>query len=193
MKLRILFLTLTIIIFNVSQVCAHPQIVREDGNLNLTLCQDDEDIYFNAQLKNGKIVSLCARQHHSPDTGYVKYRYGVGNNIELEYPYDNNPPRGRFLTYHVILSPSLQGHWVYFYIGDNRYLLSSFDNDCLVSVYDMSLIEGRKLFLERCEMQSSILGFTQTSGLLLGEREISERFPVQNQDPTEPQFHGFDD
>ncbi|WP_052707969.1 hypothetical protein, partial [Vibrio neptunius] len=157
--------------------------------LNRTLCQDDEDIYFNAQLENGKLASLCAYQHYSPDTGYVKYRYGDVGSVELEFPSDKKPPRGRFLTYHSRLSPSLQGHWVYFYINDYRYLLSSFNRGCSVSVHDVSSIKSVRLFLERCEKQSKLKVDRRRTGLLLDEAEVYEKFPEQSQDPTEPQFH----
>ncbi|WP_052707954.1 hypothetical protein [Vibrio neptunius] len=189
MKLRRLLLALIVNVVFVSTVYAHPSIVKEDDTLNRTLCQDDEDIYFNAQLENGKLASLCAYQHYSPDTGYVKYRYGDVGSVELEFPSDKKPPRGRFLTYHVRLGPNVQGHWVYFYINDYRYLLSSVNNGCLVSVYDMSSIKGEKLFLGYCEKQSKLKVDRRRTGLLLDEAEVYEKFPEQSQDPTEPQFH----
>ncbi|CAM3248177.1 ubiquitin-conjugating enzyme E2 variant [Vibrio neptunius] len=189
MKLRRLLLALIVNVVFVSTVYAHPLIIKEDDRLNRTLCQDDEDIYFNAQLENGKIASLCAYLHYSPDTGYVKYRYGDVGSVELEFPSDKKPPRGRFLTYHVRLGPNVQGHWVYFYINDYRYLLSSVNNGCLVSVYDMSSIKGEKLFLGYCEKQSELKGKVLTSGLLLDKAEVYEKFPEQSQDPTEPEFH----
>ncbi|MDA0117500.1 hypothetical protein [Vibrio sp. T11.5] len=189
MKLRRLLLALIVNVVFVSTVYAHPLIIKEDDRLNRTLCQDDEDIYFNAQLENGKVASLCAYQHYSPDIGYVKYRYGDVGSVELEFPSDKKPPRGRFLTYHVRLGPNVQGHWVYFYINDYQYLLSSVNNGCLVSVYDMSSIKGEKLFLGYCEKQSELKGKVLTSGLLLDKAEVYEKFPEQSQDPTEPEFH----
>ena len=134
MKLKKLLLALMVNTVFVSTVYAHPLIIKEDDTLNRTLCQDDEDIYFNAQLENGKLASLCAYQHYSPDTGYVKYRYGDVGSVELEFPSDKKPPRGRFLTYHVRLGPNVRGRWVYFYIDDSRYLLSSVNHACDVSV-----------------------------------------------------------
>ncbi|MBN3494814.1 hypothetical protein [Vibrio neptunius] len=190
MKLRRLLLALIINVVCVPTVYAHPLIVSEDGRLNRTLCQDDEDIYFNAQLKNGKIASLCAYQHYSPDTGYVKYRYGDVGSVELEFPSDNKPPRGRFLTYHTRLSPSVQGHFIYFYINDYRYLLISSKNSvCSVNVDDVSSNKSASLFRERCGKESWLKGKKFTSGLLLDEAEVYEKFPKQSQDPIEPQFH----
>jgi len=189
MKLRTLLSALIVKVAFLSTAYAHPLIVNEDGRLNRTLCQDNEDIYFNAQLENGKIASLCAYQHYSPDTGYVKYRYGDVGSVELEFPSDKKPPRGRFLTYHVRLGTNVQGHWVFFYINDYRYLLSSVNNGCLVSAHDVSSIKGEKLFLGYCEKQSELKGKVLTSGLLLDEAEVYEKFPEQSQDPTEPQFH----
>ncbi|QXX06063.1 hypothetical protein [Vibrio neptunius] len=189
MKLRRLLSALIVNVVCVPTVYAHPLIIKEDDTLNRTLCQDDEDIYFNAQLENGKLASLCAYQHYSPDTGYVKYRYGDVGSIELEFPSDKKPPRGRFLTYHARLGPNLQGHDVYFYINDYRYLLSSFNNECHVSVHDVSSTKSVRLFLERCEKQSKLKGEIFRSGSLLSTPEIYEKFPEQSQDPMEPQFH----
>ncbi|WP_339389519.1 hypothetical protein, partial [Vibrio neptunius] len=96
---------------------------------------------------------------------------------------------GRFLTYHTRLSPSLQVHWVYFYINDYRYLLSSFNHGCSVSVDDVSAARSVALVLERCEKQSELKVDRRRTGLLLDEAEVYEKFPEQSQDPTEPQFH----
>ncbi|KJY80729.1 hypothetical protein TW84_23520 [Vibrio neptunius] len=189
MIFRALLLVLIVKIILLSTAYAHPLIVDREGSLNRTLCQDDEDIYFNTQLENGKIASLCAYQHYSPDTGYVKYRYGDVGSVELEFPSDKKPPRGRFLTYHTRLSPSLQGHWVYFYINDYRYLLSSFNNNCRVSVDDVSSTKSVELFGERCEKKSRLKGKDLNSGALLYTAEVYEKFPEQSQDPTEPEFH----
>ncbi|MBN3495761.1 hypothetical protein [Vibrio neptunius] len=189
MRFRALLLVLIVKIILLSTAYAHPLIVDREGYLNRTLCQDDEDIYFNAQLENGKIASLCAYQHYSPDTGYVKYRYGDVGSVELEFPSDKKPPRGRFLTYHTRLSPSLQGYWVYFYINDYRYLLSSFNNNCRVSVDDVSSTKSVELFGERCGKESWLKGKKFTSGVLLDNSEVYEKFPKQSQDPIEPQFH----
>ncbi len=188
MNIKNIFFTL-IMMGSISQAYAHPQIVFNEDLLNDTLCQDSEDIYFNAQLENGKLASLCGYQHYSPDTGYVKYRYGELNNIELEYPNDKKPPRGQFLTYHIRLNPNLQGHWIYFYINDDLYLISSFNNECLVSIDDASSMKRKKIFLEYCDKQSSLKNFGLPSGLFIGEEKIYKKFPEQFQDPSEPQFH----
>ncbi len=188
MNIKTTLLNLCFIIGSVSAAYAHPQIEVKENRLNDTLCQDNEDIYFNAQLDNGKLVSLCGYQHYSPDTGYVKYRYGELNNIELEYPNDKEPPRSRFLTYHSSLNPNIQGNWIFFYIGDKQYVLSAMANGCAVSINDTSSIKREMIFGESCDKQS----FLKDSGFAseeINREKVYKKFPEQLQDPSEPQFH----
>jgi hypothetical protein len=163
----------------------HPQISDELNGLTKTLCNDDEDIYYNALLDNGKLVSLCGYQHKSPDTGYVKYRYGKVNDIELEYPQDNNPPRGRFLTYNIQLGPNAQGQEFFFYIGDYRYSIASIAHNCMLLV-----MKGKEIiFRETCQEKSYLTDELIDSSQYINDKELYTKFPQQFQDPSEPEFH----
>ena len=56
-----------------------------------SLCAKDEKIVFSCSLKRSmKIVSLCSSQKLSKDGGYLQYRFGAPDKIELEFP--NNRP-----------------------------------------------------------------------------------------------------
>lgn len=59
------------------------------------LCLPFEEVYFSCRIGE-KIMSLCAVGNVSPDNGYVKYRFGTAENIELEYPDESIPSRGVF-------------------------------------------------------------------------------------------------
>ena len=188
MNIKKTALIVTMILGSASVAYAHPQIETWDDTLTDTLCQDNEDIYFNAELENGKIVSLCGYQHYSPDTGYVKYRYGELNKIELEYPKDNKPPRGRFLTHHVALSPNVQGQWIFFYIDDYQYALTSVASGCGISVSNVSSIKRKNIFRKRCTKETSLKEYN-TASSRMNDESIYKKFPEQFQDPNEPEFH----
>ena len=188
MNTKKIALIVTIALSSVPMAYAHPQIEAWNGGANDTLCRDNEDIYFNAELENGKIVSLCGYQHYSPDTGYVKYRDGDLNKVEQEYPKDNKPPRGRFLIYNARLGPNAQGHEVFFYIGDYRYSLASVAGGCVVFVYDVSSIKRKKIFSKPCTKKTSLKEDGIASSRM-NDESIYKKFPEQFQDPNEPEFH----
>lgn len=174
-------------LFGVSSTYAiHPQINVKLSDITVTLCSDEEDIYFNAKLQNGKFASLCGYKHKSPSTGYVKYRYGLPGNIELEYPNDLGTPKGRFLTYHVRLGPNAQGGKIFFYIGDYRYNISNVAGNCSLRVS-----KGKNVVFESwCDEQLwlNTFGGSRSGSVILSD-ELIKRFPEQFQDPSEPEFH----
>ncbi|WP_122429259.1 hypothetical protein [Pseudomonas viridiflava] len=45
-----------------------------------------------------KIVSICACGNISPYTGYVQYRYGTPNDIEMIFPQEKIPPEKRIFV-----------------------------------------------------------------------------------------------
>jgi len=61
-----------------------------------TLCQPHEEIYFSCPTGK-KIISLCASGNISPDNGYVQYRFGTPDHVELQFPNKPYPPKSRFL------------------------------------------------------------------------------------------------
>ena len=60
-----------------------------------TLCEPHEEVYFSCPIDK-KIISLCASGNISPNNGYVQYRFGTADHIELEFPGKPYPPRNRF-------------------------------------------------------------------------------------------------
>lgn len=61
-----------------------------------TLCQSFEEVYFSCPI-GGKIISLCASGNISPNNGYVQYRFGTPDYIELQFPSNSYSPKNRFL------------------------------------------------------------------------------------------------
>ncbi|MEM5299652.1 hypothetical protein VSR82_35775 [Burkholderia sp. JPY481] len=66
--------------------------VRAD---EVTLCYPQEEVYFSCQT-NGKIMSICASGNISPDNGYVQYRFGKADKMEIEFPKNPFSPRKWF-------------------------------------------------------------------------------------------------
>jgi hypothetical protein len=60
-----------------------------------TLCRAHEEVYFSCPV-GGKIISLCASGNISPDNGYIRYRFGTPDHVELQYPDDNHSSKSRF-------------------------------------------------------------------------------------------------
>lgn len=176
----------SILIISFPVLAVHPQIDKKLSDTTVTLCKSNEDIYFNAKLENRKYVSLCGAGHRSPSTGYVKYRYGTSDKVELEYPERAETPKGKFLSYHIRLG-KLQGRNIFFYSGDYRYSIGYLADNCSLHVYKGSEL----VFSSSCEETSELntFGGGQSSGSVILEEELIKRFPEQFQDPNEPEFH----
>ncbi|WP_157874729.1 hypothetical protein [Paraburkholderia atlantica] len=61
----------------------------------ITLCYPHEEVYFSCPT-DGKIMSVCASGNISPDNGYVQYRFGKMDKIEMEFPKNPFSPRKWF-------------------------------------------------------------------------------------------------
>ncbi len=63
-----------------------------------TLCHQNEQIIMNGRLKKNpaKILSLCASKNLSESKGYLQYRFGNKNHIELSYPKNKAHPDSYF-------------------------------------------------------------------------------------------------
>jgi hypothetical protein len=60
------------------------------------LCTEQEDTSFTCTLKNSKLVSVCGAADLSDRAGYLVYRYGTKEKIELSFP--NRPTEFRRIT-----------------------------------------------------------------------------------------------
>jgi len=64
-----------------------------------TLCNPDEKVVFSCQIpKNKKFASLCALKDASLTKGYVQYRFGKSEKIEMQFP-EAKEPAGKNFTY----------------------------------------------------------------------------------------------
>lgn len=143
LNLLILFV-ISIFVVKISFAGALTQPLQSE----MTLCSEGEDIYFNCSLKDGKIVSICAKGNVSPNRGYVRYKYGIENDI-IEYPKKNLPPGDNFILSDVS-EGAIHGLHLKFSVNKYIYVISSvwpaglyvsrnnkiiFDKECKASRY----------------------------------------------------------
>jgi hypothetical protein len=66
-----------------------------------SLCTQSERIIFSCSVKrSGKIVSLCASTDVTKTSGYVQYRFGLPDKIELEFPAEKERSQEKFEYIH---------------------------------------------------------------------------------------------
>ena len=66
-----------------------------------TLCARDERIIFSCPIRRpAKIVSLCGSKNLTSERGYLQYRFGVPEKIELEFPKDRTGTQPKFQYTH---------------------------------------------------------------------------------------------
>ena len=66
-----------------------------------TLCGRNERVIFSCPIKRpAKIVSVCASKDLTSERGYLQYRFGLPEKIELEFPKDRTGTQTKFQYTH---------------------------------------------------------------------------------------------
>jgi len=60
------------------------------------LCQADENIIFSCETEHNKLLSVCGSKQLSSSPGYLQYRFGQPDKIELTYPATQVLPASAF-------------------------------------------------------------------------------------------------
>lgn len=68
---------------------------EDSGEALYYLCEPEEQVVFGCNSQ-GKMISLCASTDVGKDRGYMQYRFGTLDKIELAYPKEHTPPKGHF-------------------------------------------------------------------------------------------------
>lgn len=89
-----------------------------------SLCRNDEKVLFACLTKNEKSISICASNDLSATSGYMQYRFGKKNNIELDYPATKLPPNKEFTGRSQMFSGG-GGVYLRFNKNDYDYILYS--------------------------------------------------------------------
>ncbi|MGZ3692619.1 MAG: hypothetical protein ACXVAX_14010 [Pseudobdellovibrio sp.] len=67
------------------------------------LCAQGEKVYFNCQTaKDSKTISVCGSPDLSKKRGYLKYRFGTPEKIELEFPSNKKNSLQKFYFAHYL-------------------------------------------------------------------------------------------
>jgi hypothetical protein len=92
----------------------------EDKLQTNSLCAPDERIIFSCPVEGfGRIASVCASKDLTNDRGYLQYRFGVPEKIELEYPSDRTGTQQKFEYSHYASSRSDPGDRTYIHFNIN--------------------------------------------------------------------------
>jgi hypothetical protein len=70
-------------------------IAFSQGALADTHCSNTEKVVFSCSFGK-KMVSICASSDLSASAGYMQYRFGAKDIVELQYPQTQIHPRGKF-------------------------------------------------------------------------------------------------
>lgn len=62
-----------------------------------SLCSTDEAILFSCHIRGrNKTLSICGAQRITESTGYIQYRFGTKDKVDLVFPEAKQPPLGLF-------------------------------------------------------------------------------------------------
>jgi hypothetical protein len=88
-----------------------------------TLCHTNETVVFSCATGT-HFLSICASPNLSKEAGYLQYRYGSKDKLELVYPTTPQPPTGLFVPFEQMYSGGF-GSFVQF--KNNNYTYTVFD------------------------------------------------------------------
>lgn len=121
---KIVYFSFSIALF-ISRATHSAEISKDIEIDESTLCAKYEEIYFSCHLQEkDSIVSICSSVNNSPKEGYIQYRYGTHENIELNFPKNKIPPQGIFSLTDVS-EGSIRGMHIKFTRGAYTYVVSS--------------------------------------------------------------------
>jgi hypothetical protein len=95
-----------------------------------THCTNTEKVVFSCSFGK-KMVSICASSDLSASAGYMQYRFGAKDKVELQYPQSQVHPRGKFSVKRQtpVLGDGTRAKLteVSFTQGDIKYIVDSMD------------------------------------------------------------------
>jgi hypothetical protein len=93
----IAFVVCPILAIAVSAFSADSKLGQPRKAETKTLCAADERVIFSCVLRQpAKIVSMCASKDLTNEKGYLQYRFGMPEKIELEFPQDRTNTQRQF-------------------------------------------------------------------------------------------------
>ena len=95
--------------------------VGEEEGLKSSLCQPDEKIVFSCDTEK-KSISVCASGDLSPSSGYVQYRFGNKEKLDISFPEPRQHPRA-FATAKTLMYSGGGGAYMKFKNGNYSYIV----------------------------------------------------------------------
>jgi len=93
----IAFIVCPILAVAVSAFSADSKLAQPRTAETKTLCAADEHVIFSCVLRQpAKIVSMCASKDLTNEKGYLQYRFGMPEKIELKFPQDRTNTQQQF-------------------------------------------------------------------------------------------------
>jgi hypothetical protein len=87
------------------------------------LCLNDEQDIFSCHTATKKIISVCASKDLAPDHGYLQYRFGLPDKVEVAVPADRSvSPANSALSGTLVFSGG-GGDYLRFKAGDYDYVV----------------------------------------------------------------------
>lgn len=96
-KNRVAIFVLAFITIAVLALSVNSKSTQPGKGVAKTLCAADERVIFSCVLRPpAKIVSMCASKDLTNEKGYLQYRFGLPEKIELEFPKDREHTQQQF-------------------------------------------------------------------------------------------------
>jgi hypothetical protein len=108
-----------VILFTTIVIAAHVQA----GDLQKSLCQTKEKVIFSCGTGK-KLISVCSSENLSPTAGYVQYRFGTKEKLELSFPEPQAHPSS-FSTGGTLMYSGGGGAYMRFNKGAYSYVVYS--------------------------------------------------------------------
>lgn len=116
-----------------------------------SLCQADE-VNFDSCVVEGKVASFCASKKLTEKSGYLQYRFGTPEKVEMVFPAIRRNPTGLF--FRSMSSDGLENR-ISFRSGRYTYIFFSIDSPQGAS-FGMYILKDGKLVSNRsCSKQFS--------------------------------------
>ena len=139
-----------------------------------SLCGDDEQVFFSCTLKNGKTVSLCASRFLDNKTGYLQYRFGKNNRIELKFPEEKNNSQEKFSYTHYSTHTfdrktiSFENHGYQYVIVYQRIIIDQYDGDLEEITQEVKVVSHNGVETSfKCEKESVYSRISELADIVL--------------------------
>src|SRR5438270_6758919 len=120
-----------------------------------TLCQLDEQVMFSCAVKSGKkLLSLCGSKDLTDQTGYLKYRFGLPGQIELEFPTQRQDSQKSFRYAHYYRAQVDRFSVSFTNKGHTYTVFDNYEGDSTPAVHEVGLeltLPGQKEHTLLCD------------------------------------------